>query len=104
MSLPPSSFVSVQRWLGLLAVLPPTIGREQTVDAHVRQFDRYVQQAMTQWGVPGVAVALVRDGKVVATQGFGVRTLGKADRVDENTVFAIASVTKSFTAAVLATL
>jgi CubicO group peptidase (beta-lactamase class C family) len=47
---------------------------------------------------------VVRDGKVLATEGFGVRTLGSPEAVDENTVFDTASLSKSFTAAVIATL
>jgi CubicO group peptidase (beta-lactamase class C family) len=67
-------------------------------------FDLYVQNAMRQWDVPGVAIGLVRDGKLIQVRGYGVRTIGKSDPVDANTVFAIASATKAFTAAALAVL
>jgi CubicO group peptidase (beta-lactamase class C family) len=51
--------------------------------------------------VPGIAVAIVKDGHVVMEQGFGLREIGKPDKVDAHTLFAIASNTKAFTAASL---
>ena len=64
----------------------------------------YVRQAMAQWGVPGLAVAVVKDGRVVLARGYGVRELGKPQRVDADTLFTIGSNTKAFTAAALGTL
>jgi CubicO group peptidase (beta-lactamase class C family) len=66
--------------------------------------DRDIEQARVDWRVPGLAVAVVKDGRVVMAKGYGVRTLGGADLVDERTLFAIASNTKAFTAATLAML
>src|SRR5207302_4198055 len=54
--------------------------------------------------VPGAAVAVVKDGKLVFAQGYGVRTLGDTGRVDAHTLFQIASNTKAFTTAALAML
>lgn len=66
--------------------------------------DAYVQRVMAQWQVPGLAVALVKDGKVVLARGYGVRQLGKPEAVDGGTLFDIGSNTKAFTAAALGTL
>jgi len=66
--------------------------------------DAYVTRAMKTFEVPGIAVAIVKDGKMVFAKGYGVRKLGEATPVDENTLFAIGSNTKAFTAAALATL
>jgi CubicO group peptidase (beta-lactamase class C family) len=63
-----------------------------------------VQRTMTLFDVPGIAIAIVKDGKVVATQGFGVRKLGAPDKVDARTLFEVASNSKAFTAAALAML
>ena len=60
--------------------------------------DAYVKAAMEQQGVPGLAIAIVKDDKVVLAKGYGTRTVGKDQLVDENTVFAIGSQTKTFTA------
>ncbi|HEX2609036.1 MAG TPA: serine hydrolase [Flavisolibacter sp.] len=66
--------------------------------------DGYVARALKDWNIPGVAVCIVKDGKVVLVKGFGVKETGKADPVDENTLFMIGSNTKAFTATALAML
>jgi CubicO group peptidase (beta-lactamase class C family) len=66
--------------------------------------DSYVARAMKTFEVPGIAVAIVKDGKVVLAKGYGVKKLGESAPVDENTLFGIGSNTKAFTAAALATL
>src|SRR5256712_12355406 len=63
-----------------------------------RDFDAYVARTMKQFEVPGLAIAVVKDGKVVLAKGYGVRRLGDSARVDERTLFGIASNTKAFTA------
>jgi CubicO group peptidase (beta-lactamase class C family) len=68
------------------------------------ELDAYIEKARQDWDVPGLAVTVVQDGKVIVAKGYGVRTLGKPERVDENTVFDTASLSKSFTAAATATL
>lgn len=66
--------------------------------------DRYVQKAMEDWQIPGVSVAVVKDGRVVFIRGYGVLEAGKKELVDENTLFMIGSNTKAFTATSLALL
>ncbi len=66
--------------------------------------DAFVAQAMKTFGPPGMTVAIVEDGKVAFTKGYGVRSIDKADPVDEHTVFPIGSETKAFTSAALAIL
>ncbi len=63
-----------------------------------RDFDAYVARVMRQFEVPGIAVAVVQDGRVVLAKGYGVRKLGDPAPVDEHTLFGIASNTKAFTA------
>lgn len=67
-------------------------------------FDATVASIMHEYRVPGLALAVVKDGKVVAAAGYGVRAIGKPDRVGRQTVFAIGSNTKAFTAAAAAML
>jgi CubicO group peptidase (beta-lactamase class C family) len=64
--------------------------------------DAYVERAMKQWHVPGLAIAIVKNESVVYSKGFGVRELGKPERVDSHTLFAIGSNTKAFTSAAAA--
>ena len=69
--------------------------------ARLARFDAFVESVQKQFDVPGVAVAIVKDGQVVLERGYGVRKLGEPARVDAHTMFAIASNTKAFTAAAL---
>ncbi len=66
--------------------------------------DAYIEKAIADHQVPGLAIAVVRNDTVIFAKGFGVRKLGSPERVDENTRFAIGSASKSFTAAALAML
>ena len=72
--------------------------------SHLQDFDAYVEGVRKQFDVPGIAVAIIKDGKVVLERGFGVRELGQPAPVDAHTLFAIASNTKAFTAASLSML
>lgn len=66
--------------------------------------DGFVQAVMKEWNIPGVAVAVVKDDQIVFARGYGVRQVGRPERVDENTSFGIGSVTKSFNATAAAML
>jgi CubicO group peptidase (beta-lactamase class C family) len=64
-----------------------------------KRIDAFVQQAMQQWNVPGLAMVIVKDDQVLLSKGYGIREIGKPEKVDEQTLFAIGSNTKAFTAA-----
>ncbi len=66
-----------------------------------KDLDRYVEDVRKEWGVVGLAVAVVKDGQVVYARGFGERKLGGGESVDEDTLFAIGSNTKAMTAAAI---
>jgi CubicO group peptidase (beta-lactamase class C family) len=66
--------------------------------------DAYVSSSMKTFNVPGIAVAIVKDRKILLAKGYGVRKLGDPTPVDEFTMFGIGSNTKAFTSAALATL
>src|SRR6188768_4582882 len=63
--------------------------------ARLARFDAFVESVQKQFDVPGVAVAIVKDGQVVLERGYGVRELGKPAKVGAHTMFAIASNTKA---------
>jgi len=65
------------------------------------QIDSLTERAMKAFDVPGIAVAVIKDGKVIHSKGYGVRSLNTKEKVDENTLFGIASNTKAFKAAAL---
>jgi CubicO group peptidase (beta-lactamase class C family) len=65
------------------------------------EIDAYAAKAAKDWGVPGLSIAVIKNGKVVLSKGYGLRELGKNDPADEHTLFAIGSTTKAMTAAVI---
>ncbi len=87
--------------LAALGVAPLEAQRAATPPAGL---DAEVARAMKTFQVPGLALAIVKDDRVVLTKGYGVRTLGEAAPVDAHTLFQIASNTKAFTTAALSML
>jgi CubicO group peptidase (beta-lactamase class C family) len=79
--------------------------KPQPLDAaHIAQIKAFVETSMRQLGIPGASIALIDGGKVVYEGGFGVRELGRPERVDEDTVFMAASNTKGMTTLMLSEL
>jgi CubicO group peptidase (beta-lactamase class C family) len=76
----------------------------ESVKSAVAEFEKLAQQTLDKTGVPGLAVAVVYDDRVVELKGFGVRQVGKPETVDADTVFQLASVSKAVTSTVLARL
>lgn len=66
--------------------------------------DQYFEKLMQHFDAPGVAVSIVQNGEIQYSKGFGTRTINKDEPVDENTLFAIGSISKSFTPLALAML
>ena len=90
----------------LAAQTPPgaSASRAMPRERFPAELDRYIENVRTQWQIPGIAIAVVRNDTTLVAKGYGVRALGKPERVDENTVFDIASLAKSFTATAAAIL
>jgi CubicO group peptidase (beta-lactamase class C family) len=82
--------------------VPGVPTNEDDVAAAIDQIDDLAQEAFNETGIPGMAVAVVHDGEVVFAKGYGVREVGKPDKVDADTVFQLASVSKSIGATVIA--
>lgn len=77
----------------------------QTVPQFITDsLDNYIESALEKWKVPGVAIAIVKDGKIILTKGYGFRDIEKKTKVDENTLFQIGSTSKAFTSATIALL
>jgi CubicO group peptidase (beta-lactamase class C family) len=73
-------------------------------EGQLEDLDDFIELAIKQYEVPGVAVAVVKDGDIIYLKGFGVRSIDKKDKIDGDTVFQLASVTKTFTAASVASM
>lgn len=85
----------------LLLLLAAPAAAQTRAPAPLKTFDDYAARAVREWGIPGIAIALVKDDSVVFARGYGVRRLGTSVPVTPRTVFAIGSCTKAFTAAAL---
>lgn len=91
-------------FLLLFILTPSLLAQTPPLAERLKEIDAYAAKAGADWKAPGFAVAIVKDDKVVFAKGYGVRELGKAASVDADTLFAIASNSKAFTAAALAIL
>jgi CubicO group peptidase (beta-lactamase class C family) len=85
-------------WAAVAAISSPAQGFRQ------KEFDAYVARGQRTLETPGVAIAVVKNGKLLFAKGYGVRRVGDPAPVDAHTLFQIASNTKAFTTAALAIL
>jgi CubicO group peptidase (beta-lactamase class C family) len=75
----------------------PTSRKPRTA-RRLEGLDRFVQRRMKDWGVPGVAVGIVKGDRVIHVTGHGLRNVGRRSPVTPSTIFCINSATKAFTA------
>jgi len=87
-----------------VTVLALLIGFCVSAQMTAPQVDELVEKTLKAFDVPGIAVAIVKDGKVIHSKGYGVKSIITKQKVDENTLFGIASNSKAFTASALAIL
>lgn len=85
-----------------LVALQPAPSAAQQVD--LAALDAYFAKAQQEWPVPGLSIAIVKDGEIIFEKGYGVREVDGEAPVDEHTLYAIASNSKAFTSASLAQL
>src|SRR5687768_10299481 len=86
------------RLILLLFIFSAESAAAQQKKTDLSKLEAYIENAREQFGIPGMAVAIVKDDSLVFAKGFGVRENGKTEKVDINTNFAIASLSKAFTA------
>lgn len=84
-------------WWGIAGTAP--VHAQAAAPDPLAGLDAYIEDAVRDWSLPGLAIAVVRDDSIIYARGFGVRELGGNGAVDEHTLFAIASTTKAMTAA-----
>ncbi|MFN7838970.1 MAG: serine hydrolase domain-containing protein, partial [Bacteroidota bacterium] len=82
----------------LLLVFIANLSVAQDLSKQLRELDAYIDNARKEWQAPGLAVAVVKDGKIIFKKGYGVREIGTNNLVDTKTIFACASTTKAMTA------
>lgn len=71
------------------------------VEARLNGLDAFITEVMEEWKVPGLAIAVVDDGEVIVSKGYGYRDVDEELPVTPRTLFAIGSITKSFTVSAL---
>lgn len=79
------------------AAVAPAMTRPSDLEG----IDQFITSVMSQWKVPGLAIAVVKDDQVILSKGYGYRDVEKKLPVTPKTLFAIGSITKSFTVSVL---
>lgn len=72
-----------------------------TTPVSTPEIEAYIEQTLKDWGIPGGAALIWKDGQMLSCRGYGVRELGKPETMEGNTIFHIASSTKAFTATCL---
>ncbi len=88
----------------LLLSAAPRVGANEPLPPALAGLDAQVESVREAFKVPGIAVAVVKDGELVFAGGWGEREVGKPGKVDGDTLFSIASITKAFTSASLSIL
>jgi CubicO group peptidase (beta-lactamase class C family) len=89
----------------ILFLLPAFGAFAQNLETFIRDsLDNYMAREMAAWDIPGTAVCVVKDGKVILAKGYGINQLGKPEKVDEHTLFLVASNSKAFTGTLMAML
>lgn len=107
-----SPLAAVLLGTALASALPPGLAQEQRPVAAASapskapvltaaQIDALVERTMKAFDVPGISVAVVKDGKTIVAKGYGVRSLNGGEKMDGDTLAGIASNTKAFTVAAL---
>jgi CubicO group peptidase (beta-lactamase class C family) len=94
---------TVTNLLILALLMPGHSAPAAQADEPIANLDAFITKALKEYQVPGAAVAVVQNGKAVLLKGYGVRDVTKSGAVDENTIFQLASVTKTLTGAAAAT-
>src|SRR5437016_222298 len=92
----------MRRPLAALLFLLATPLLAQSID--VATIDRLANETMIAWRAPAIAVVVVQDDRVIAAKAYGVKEIGKPDRVTADTLFELGSTTKAFTSTAMAML
>ncbi|MGY0611196.1 serine hydrolase [Luteimonas sp. A501] len=100
----PDTVLAVSLLLSSAILLSPGAAAQDAPPAPLGGLDAQVEAVRDTFKVPGIAVAVVKDGEVVFAGGWGQREVGKPEAVDADTLFSIASITKAFTSASLSIL
>lgn len=77
----------------------PLLAQTQAIDQ--AKLDAYYKNMVKSWDLPGASIGIIKDGKLIFTGNYGTKTAGKKDSPDKNTLYAVASNSKAFTATII---
>ena len=67
----------------------------------IKDINNFIENSIKEWNIPGMAIAVVKDDKVVLMKGYGVKNINSKEPIDERTIFGIGSTTKTFSAGLM---
>jgi CubicO group peptidase (beta-lactamase class C family) len=85
-------------YIVVLSVIINVFAANAQHGAKIDSLTKYIEDARIKWNIPAVAVGIIHNDSIILLKGYGEREIGTGKKVDENTLFAVASNTKSFTA------
>jgi CubicO group peptidase (beta-lactamase class C family) len=88
-------------FLSIILFLAASAFSQKSIQKKLKNLDKYYEQALKDWEVPGMAIAIVKDDSVIFEKGYGVLDVNENQTVDEYSMFPIASNSKAFTATAL---
>lgn len=89
---------SFPNFLVIITVFFSVLGANAQQSSKISALSQYIEDARIKWEIPALAVGIIHNDTIVLLKGYGEREVGTGKTVDENTLFAVASNTKSFTA------
>ena len=94
-------FKALSLFIILTFIIIPLTAKKKPAEVLLKGLDRFINEMMAEWNVSGLAISVVQDGRLVYSQGFGLRDVDKGLPVTPQTLFAIGSCSKAFTAATM---
>ena len=85
----------------LLLILSVGVQGQKETKVDLAALDRYYAQMVRDWGIPGASIGIVKNGELIFTGNYGVLEVGKEEKPDANTLYAIASNSKAFTSTII---
>lgn len=85
----------------VLCLINTTLEAQKSPKVNLKKLDQYFAKMVKDWDVPSATIGIVKDGELVFSGSYGVKEIGKNDKPDVNTNYAIASNSKAFTSAIL---
>jgi len=90
--------------LSIVLLFSSSLFSQENAGFDFDKLDKYLEKALNDWGIPGMAVAIVQGDSIAFAKGYGIKEFGKTGKVDSKTLFSVASNTKAFTSGALSQL